>query len=104
MFEIYSKSFWPNVINNADLYAHLSLKSLQEKMEMDRACSEDAEYNDCKSGSILEARWEKKSRKAKGNMTKGVGHGTIWRSRPGTGLSGGQWLRPYAPIGATRHN
>ena len=27
---------------------------------MDRSCSEDAEYNDCKSGSILDARWEKK--------------------------------------------
>ena len=35
---------------------------------------------------------------------KGVGRGTIWRSKPGTGLSGGQWLRPHAPIGATRLN
>ena len=37
---------------------------------MDRSCSEDAEYNDCKSGSILDARWEKKARKAKGDMAK----------------------------------
>ena len=33
---------------------------------------------------------------------KGVGHGTIWRSSPGTGLDGGEWLRPYAPKGAVR--
>ena len=40
---------------------------------MDRSCSEDAEYNDCKSGSILDARWEKKARKAKGDMAKNSG-------------------------------
>ena len=37
---------------------------------MDRSCSEDAEYKDCKSGSILDARWEKKAGKAKGDMAK----------------------------------
>ena len=40
---------------------------------MDRSCSEDAEYNDCKGGSILDARWEKKERKAKEDMTKNSG-------------------------------
>ena len=42
-------------------------------MELDRSCSEDAEYNDCKSGSILDARWEKKAGKAKGDMAKNSG-------------------------------
>ena len=42
-------------------------------MEMDRACSKDAEYNECKSGSILDARWEKKTRKAKRDMAKNSG-------------------------------
>ena len=27
---------------------------------MDRSCSEDAEYNDFKSGSLLDARWKEK--------------------------------------------
>ena len=70
----------------------MSVKALLahiEKMEMARSCSEDAVYNDCKSGSILDARWEKKARKAKGDMAKnsgkrdgrnGIGHGTLWRS------------------------
>ena len=40
---------------------------------MDRLCSEDSEYNDCKSGSTLDARWEKKTRKAKGDMAKNSG-------------------------------
>ena len=40
---------------------------------MDWSCSEDAEYNDCKSGSTLDARWEKKARKAKGDMAKNSG-------------------------------
>ena len=40
---------------------------------MARSCSEDAVYNDCKSGSILDARWEKKARKAKGDMAKNSG-------------------------------
>ena len=40
---------------------------------MDRSFSEDAEYNDCKSGSILDARWEKKARNAKGDMAKNSG-------------------------------
>ena len=40
---------------------------------MDRSCSEDAEYNDCKSGYILDARWEKKARKYKEDMTKNSG-------------------------------
>ena len=42
-------------------------------MEMDSSCSENAEYNDCKSSSLLNARSKDKSMKAKGDMAKNSG-------------------------------
>ena len=61
---------WPNVINNADLYVRTSYTPLTEvncrrRWEMDRSCSEDAEYNDCKSVPLMNAKWKEKARKAK---------------------------------------
>ena len=58
----------------------------------------------------LYARWKEKGEKIhdegqwQERLKKGICHGTIWRSRRRTRFSGGQWLRPYAPIGAMRTN
>ena len=40
---------------------------------MDWPCSQNASHSNCKSGSLLDARWEKKERKTEGDMEKNSG-------------------------------
>ena len=40
---------------------------------MDWPCSQNASLSNCKGGSLLDARWKKEERKAKGDMEKDSG-------------------------------
>ena len=106
--------FWPNVINNADLYARTSYTHTLKSFCRSRWGWKDHVLRMPNTLTAKEALYwmpDGKRKQERTNETwcrtvakkwkKGVGHETIWRSRPKKGLSGGQGLRPFAPKDAT---